>query len=123
MVDTTTLTQLGFTSPGSVAANNSVQNRCDWNQQNATLGVELATQPYHTLLALGGQLSDLTIAGRPAEQDYVSSANNCGVAVEATKGSRALIIAVTLDNTSDRACTIAKTVAQAIAPKLPSLSG
>jgi hypothetical protein len=123
MVDTTTLAQLGFTSPGSVAISDSLQNRCDWSQQNATMGVALQTQAYHTLLALGGQLSDLTIAGRPAEQDDLSSASTCSVAVEATKGSRALIIVVTLDNTSNRACSIAKTVAQAIAPKLPSLSG
>jgi hypothetical protein len=68
-----------------------------------------------------GQLSDVTIAGRPAKQDAQAGGSDhaCGLAIQATSGSDALISVFTLNETAAQACALAQNVGTAIAPKLP----
>ena len=123
MLDESQLADLGFTGSGTVNENDSTQNSCEWDQsQYATIGVVLASSTYDSLPGLGVPVADITIAGRPGKiaQD---STGTCDVAIKATNGSRAQIIAVVIHGGGEKACSLAKQAAQDVAPKLPSLSG
>ncbi len=116
-------THLGFTTPGHVYIQSESQNSCAWNSSSVSLQIVLTRQRYDDLTPNGGNISTLTIGNRPAELDAGSGGGQggCDLSLEATKGSRALVIAVTNFST-DEACQTAKGVAQAIAPQLPSPS-
>jgi hypothetical protein len=96
------------------------QNSCQWDS-SGHVQVALTSDPYDSLVANGGQISDLTFSGRPAVQSAgAGGPGACDVSLEATSGSRALIAATTDSNLTDQACTLAQGVAKAISPKLPS---
>jgi len=124
LLDQAAASHLGFPNPGRPDINSAAQNSCDWdsgNGQNA--GIVLTGQRYNDLSANGGQLSNVSINGRPGEQDAGSGGNgSCDLALQATDGSRALIIATVIPGTADQACQLAQGVAHAIEPKLPRLT-
>ncbi|HEX7659041.1 MAG TPA: DUF3558 family protein [Pseudonocardiaceae bacterium] len=121
MIDQATLTQLGFTSPGTVVTNNDYENRCDWKQENAGISIDMTPNAWDTLSANGGQLSNLTVGGRSAQQDDLSSQHSCIVAVEATKGSQAMIVVDVLPASGLNPCDIAQQAAAGAVSKLPKL--
>jgi hypothetical protein len=122
--DQSTLTRLGLTSPGSPIENSNFENSCEWKSDQGDLQLVLTPQTYDSLPANMGQLSKINIVGRPGMEDQNSGGNptSCDIDIEATLGSRALAIVTTL-TTLQQACNIANEIIQAVAPKLPSLSG
>ncbi|HEX7662659.1 MAG TPA: DUF3558 family protein [Pseudonocardiaceae bacterium] len=123
LVDQATLTQLGYTSPGKVVENNDFENQCSWKNDTSELALDLVAQDYNHITSLGGQLSNLTVAGRPAVQDDITASGICMISLEATKGSQALIHVDLLQSASLAPCDIATQAATAVVSKLPKLSG
>lgn len=120
LLDQATATELGYPQPGQLQG--GLSNDCRWTASDGSvIGIVLEGQSYDSLQANMGQLSDLTIAGRPAKQDLQAGGDphGCGIALQATNGSNALITVNTLSTTAAQACQIAQTMATAIAPKLP----
>jgi hypothetical protein len=120
LLDQAVATGLGYPQPGQVQGGESYN--CQWTASDGSvIGVVLESQPYDSLQANMGQLSDLTIAGRPAKQDLQAGGDQhgCDITVQATAGSDAYIPVSTLSSTAAQACQIAQAVATAIAPKLP----
>lgn len=120
LLDQATATQLGYPQPGQIQ--DGRPSDCGWTAgDGSTVGVTLNSQQYDTISADMGQLSDVTIAGRPAKQDAQAggSTHACGLAIQATSGSDVLISVFTLNETVAQACTLAQNVGAAIAPKLP----
>jgi hypothetical protein len=120
LLDQATATGLGYPQPGEIQDGQSYN--CAWTAADgSTFGIVLEGQPYESLPANMGQLSDVTIAGRPAKQDAQNGGgqHSCSLAIRATKGSDVFIDVDTLNTTVAQACTIATTVGTAIAPKLP----
>lgn len=114
--------QLGFTAPGHVYIQSEAENSCAWDSSSVSLQIVLTRQRYDELTPNGGSTSRLAIGTRHGELDAGSGGQGgCDLSLEATKGSRALIIATTNFST-DQACQTAKGVAQAIAAKLPDTS-
>jgi hypothetical protein len=122
LLDQSDAAQLGFMTPGHVYIQSEAENSCAWDSSSVSLQIVLTRQRYDDLTSNGGSVSRLTIENRPGELDAGSGGQGgCDLSLEATQGSRALIIATTNFST-DQACQTAKGVAQAIAPKLPSTS-
>lgn len=120
LLDQATATGLGYPQPGQIQGGESYN--CRWTASDGSVfGIVLESQPYDSLQANMGQLSDLTIAGRPAKQDAQAGGDvhSCDLTIEATKGSEAFIDVSTLSSTVAQACQIAQSVGTAIAPKLP----
>jgi hypothetical protein len=120
LLDQTTAKQLGYPQPGQTQDGRSAD--CAWTAADgSTIGITLDSQHYDAISADMGQLSDITIAGRPAKQDAQAggSTHACGLAIQATSGSDALISVFTLNATVEQACALAQNVGNAIAPKLP----
>jgi hypothetical protein len=120
LLDQATATELGYPQPGQLQG--GLSNDCRWTASDGSvIGIVLEGQSYDSLQANMGQLSDLTIAGRPAKQDLQAGGDphGCGIALQATNESNALITVNTLSTTAAQACQIAQTMATAIAPKLP----
>jgi hypothetical protein len=120
LLDQATATGLGYPQPGQLQGGEPYD--CRWTASDGSVfGIVLESQPYGSLSANMGQLSDLTIAGRPAKQDAQAGGDphGCDIALQATSGSDAFIEVSTLSSTVAQACQIAQTVAAAIAPKLP----
>jgi hypothetical protein len=120
LLDQATAAGLGYPQPGEVQGGQSYN--CRWTAPDGSvIGVVLEGQSYDSLQANMGQLSDLTIAGRPAKQDLQAGGDphGCDMALQATNGSNAFIAVNTLSTTATQACQVAQTVAAAIAPKLP----
>ncbi|HEX7659070.1 MAG TPA: DUF3558 family protein [Pseudonocardiaceae bacterium] len=123
MIDQATLTRLGYASPGTVTTNNDFENRCDWTSETSQLTADFAAQAYDTLVPEGsGQISKLTVSGRPAEKEDITNSGVCMLSVEATKNSQALIHVDVLQGSSLGACDIAEQAAAAVEPNLPKLS-
>jgi outer membrane PBP1 activator LpoA protein len=123
LLDQATATGLGYPQAGQVQGGQSYN--CRWTASDGSvIGILLESQSYDSLQANMGQLSDLTIAGRPAKQDLQAGGDphSCDITVQATAGSDAFIDVSTLNTTAAQACQIARTVATAIAPKLPGAS-
>jgi hypothetical protein len=123
LLDQATATELGYPQPGQIQDGESYN--CVWTASDGSvIGIVLESQSYTSLQANMGQLSDLTIAGRPAKQDLQAGGDphGCGIALQATNESNALITVNTLSTTAAQACQIAQTVATAVAPKLPGAS-
>jgi hypothetical protein len=119
LLDQATATGLGYPQPGQTQGESY---NCRWTASDGSVfGIVLESQPYDSLSANMGQLSEVTIANRPAKQDAQAGGDvhSCDLAIEATKGSDAFIDVSTLSSTTAQACQIAQTVATAIAPKLP----
>jgi hypothetical protein len=120
LLDQATATQWGYPQPGQIQDGEAFN--CMWTAPNGSvLGITLEGQSYDSLPANMGQLSDLTIAGRPAKQDAQAGGDphGCDIAVQATAGSDAFIGVNTLNSTVAQACQIAQGIATAVAPKLP----
>jgi hypothetical protein len=123
LLDQATATELGYPQPGQIQDGESYN--CVWTASDGSvIGIVLEGQSYTSLQANMGQLSDLTIAGRPAKQDLQAGGDphGCGIALQATNESNALITVNTLSTTAAQACQIAQTVATAVAPQLPGAS-
>lgn len=121
----TAAAQLGFANPGQVDINSDAQKSCDWddNHSGENAGVVLTSQRYDDLAQEDGQLSDITINGRPGKQEAGSGGDRtCDLTLKATKGSRVLIITALTTGTTDQACQLAQGVARAIEPELPRLA-
>jgi hypothetical protein len=111
---------LGYPEPGQIQGGLSFD--CVWTASDGSvISIVLESQPYDSLQANMGQLSDLTIGGRPAKQDLQAGGDQhaCDITIPATAGSDAFIDVSTLSTTAAQACQIAQTMATAIAPKLP----
>lgn len=120
LLDQATATELGYPQPGQIQGSETYN--CQWTASDGSvIGIVLEGQSYDSLQVNMGQLSDLTIAGRPAKQDAQPGGDphGCEVALQATKGSNAFIDVDTLSTTAAQACQTAQAVAAAIAPKLP----
>ena len=120
LLDQATATRLGYPQPGEIQDGQSYN--CAWTAADgSTFGIVLEGQPYESLPANMGQLSDVTIGGRPAKQDAQNGGgqHSCALAIQATKGSDVFIDVDTLDSTVTQACVVATTVGTAIASKLP----
>jgi hypothetical protein len=120
LLDQATATGLGYPQPGQLQG--GLSNDCRWTASDGSvIDIVLGSQRYDSLSANMGQLSDLTIAGRPAKQDLQAGGDphGCDITIQATAGSDAYIPVSTLSSTAAEACQIAQTVATAIAPKLP----
>ena len=119
LLDQSTATGLGYPQPGQIQDGTSFS--CAWTAADgSTFGIVLEGKPYQSLSPTLGQLSDVTIGGRPAKQATPagSGIHSCSLAIEATKGSNAFIDVDALSSTTEP-CTVATTVGKAIAPKLP----
>lgn len=120
LLDQSTATGLGYPQPGQIQDGQSFS--CAWTAADgSTFGIVLEGKPYQSLSPTLGQLSDVTVGGRPAKQATPagSGIHSCSLAIEATKGSNAFIDVDTLSSTAEP-CTVATTVGTAIAPKLPA---
>jgi hypothetical protein len=123
LLDQTTATGLGYPQPGQVQ--DGQKSNCAWTAADgSTFGIVLEGQAYNSHPADMGQQSQVTVASRPAVQNAQigGSDNDCGLAIEATKGSDANIVVNTLGSTVAEACTLAQNIGTAIAPKLPARS-
>lgn len=121
LLDQTTASGLGYPQPGQIQDGHP--SNCAWTASDgSTFVISLQGQPYDSLSPTLGQLSDVTIAGRPAKQATPdkTGVRSCSLAIEATKGSDAFIDVDTISATTEQACALATTVGTAIAPKLPS---
>lgn len=120
LLDQATATQLGYPQPGQTQGGETYN--CQWTASDGSvIGIVLQGQSYDSLQVDNGQLSSLTIAGRPAKQDAQPGGDphGCEIGLLATTGSNAFIDVDTLNTTATQACQTAQAVANAIAPKLP----
>jgi hypothetical protein len=123
LVDQSTATGLGYAQPGQTQDGQSFN--CAWTATDGSVfSVVLEDQSYDSIQANMGQLSDVTVGGRPAKLDTSAGGDphGCDVALQATQGSRALVTVHTLSTTAAEACSTAQAVGTAIAPKLPKAS-
>lgn len=131
------LKSLGFSSSGAEGENDANENGCTWDENGwSNLGIMLSSKSFDSLDGQGSQVTDVTIAGRPGKIAQ-GTMGSCELTMKATDGSQARIIvaymdnmqggnmsgmsAMSMDDSSAKACSVAKQAAQNIAPKLPSL--
>ena len=121
LLSTSDAAAAGFKSAGTPIANTMTTNSCGWSQsQLADLRIVLESSTYDSIAAEpNGPLQDVTIAGRPGKLTE-DPTGTCDVSVKASSGSRA-VVTVKGAASGDKECSIAKQIAQDIAPKLPSL--
>lgn len=120
LLSATSAVQLGLPAAGKPDIQSQTENGCKWSSTGHVL-VTLTSQAYNTLVDNGGKVSDISVGNRLAQQEFgAGGPGECDVSVQATKGSRALIVATTDSNSTDQACQLARGVAAAIASKLPS---
>lgn len=102
------------------------QPGCKWDSPESAEGGRLGHAGLDLSDELGLQdlrtsnydVTDLTVKGRKAKQ-LEDSSGGCQVAVGVTNHSRILFTVTLNSGSADKACSIAKTLAEDAAPKLP----
>lgn len=109
--------------PPGMADNKGGDNGCRTNKaQFGTASVDL--QPDQGIDQLRGdptQIRSILINDRRAAEDrgVIGVSGGCAIAIEVTKTSRALVVAVLSTGTKDESCAFVTDVAKKIEPQLP----